>query len=283
MNANIFDIQKFSLHDGPGIRTVVFFKGCNMRCLWCHNPESQNPAPERMFYADRCTGCGECGKVCDSAFSDGCSAKGQCVEVCRHGAREISGRTQTVGDIVGSVLRDKPFYIQSGGGVTLSGGEPLLQIDACFELLSLCKSEGVSTAVETAGNIPYESIEKIRGGTDLFLFDIKGIDAGLHKRNTGVSDELILENARRIAGTDSNVLFRMPFVPGYNDGEAVKVADFVHSLGRQLEIMAYHNIGESKYRALGRQSATEAVIPPSREYMLETADKLRVKYEYSGW
>jgi pyruvate formate lyase activating enzyme len=283
MNAEIFDIQKFSLHDGPGIRTVVFFKGCNMRCLWCHNPESQNPARERMFYADKCTGCGECKKVCDSAFSKGCSAEGRCVEVCRHGAREISGRTQTAGDIVSSVLRDKPFYIQSGGGVTLSGGEPLLQPDACFEILSLCKSEGINTAIETAGNIPYESIEKIRAVTDLFLFDIKGIDAALHKRNTGVSNEQILENARRLAGTDSDVLFRMPFVPGYNDGEAVKAADFVHGLGRQLELMAYHNIGESKYRALGRHSATEAVIPPSPEFMLETADKLKVKYEYSGW
>ena len=276
--ACIFDIQRFSLHDGPGIRTTVFFKGCNLRCLWCHNPESQSPAPELMLYKEKCPGCGACKDYCARAFTPDCKKCGACASVCLHGAREQSGREADAAEIVRTVLRDQPFYKTSGGGITLSGGEPLLQKDAAKEILAACKAAGVNTAVETAGNVPWETFEALLPVTDLWLNDIKGTDEETHKKNTGVNNRLILENARRLAEAGADVRFRMPYIPGYNDAEAPAVAAFAKALGRPLELMAYHSLGESKYAALGRACPTAGLAAPSKDGMKRLAEELGAVY-----
>ena len=282
MDANIFDIQRFSIHDGPGIRTTVFFKGCNLKCLWCHNPESQSTKPVLLYYKDKCTGCGECEKICGNTYTENCIGCGKCSEVCKNKARRISGRTESTESIIKAVLKDKAYYETSGGGVTLSGGEPLLQSDACKEILSACKEAGVHTAIETAGCVKWEIFEKLLPYTDLFLFDIKGIDEDNHIKNTGMSNKLILENAAGLREKGAEVLFRMPYIPSYNDFEAETVVNFAKSLGSELELMAYHNIAIGKYNALNRKNATEAVIPPSKEDMEKLAKSIGAVYSPSG-
>ena len=272
--ALIFDIQRFSLHDGPGIRTTVFFKGCNLRCLWCHNPESRRIVPELMFYASLCMGCGKCRAACDKAFTDACVRCGRCASVCPNGAREISGKTETAEEILRTCLRDRRFYETSGGGVTLSGGEPLLQWEAAAAILRGCREENVNTAVETAGNVPWDVVSAVLPFTDLFLFDIKGVSEALHVENTGVSNRTILDNARRLASSGAAVRFRMPYIPGFNASEAPAVAAFAKSLGCELELMPYHTIGVGKYASLGRPYPAESAVPPTAEEMRRVADEL---------
>lgn len=281
MTGAVFDVQRFSLHDGPGIRTAVFFKGCSLRCLWCHNPESQRAAPELLFYREKCVGCGACKKVCGRAFTPACVGAGDCVSACLHGARELSGATRTAKEVAALVLRDRAFYRTSGGGVTLTGGEPLLQPAFASEILSACKENGVHTAVETAGDVPFSVFEALLPATDLFLFDLKGIDPALHRKNTGVDNSRILQNARSLAAT-GRVRFRMPYVPGYNDGEAPAVAAFARSCGAPLELMAYHAIGVGKYAALGRDYPAPDAVPPSPAFMRATAEALGAAYEWNG-
>ncbi len=280
--ACIFDIQRFSLHDGPGIRTTVFFKGCSLSCLWCHNPESQSPAPELMLYKEKCTGCGACRAFCGKAFTDACTRCGACAIICPSGARERTGREADTNEIVRTVLRDVPFYNTSGGGVTLSGGEPLLQPDAAYDILAACKQNGVHTAVETAGNVPQAALERILPVTDLFLFDIKGINEALHMKNTGVSNRRILENARWLVAQGADVRFRMPYVPGFNDREAPAVASFAKASARPPELMAYHGIGAGKYAALGRSYKAENVAPPAADEMQRLARSLGAIFEPAG-
>lgn len=280
---NIFDVQRFSIHDGPGIRTTVFFKGCNLKCLWCHNPESQRFQPVLLYYRDKCVSCGECAKICANTFTESCTACGKCVEVCQNKARRISGRKETAENIIKQVLKDKEYYKTSGGGVTLSGGEPLLQSDLCLEILKAVKEKGIHTAVETAANVKWEVFERLLPYTDLFLFDIKGIDEENHLKNTGVSNKLILENAVKLSQKGGNILFRMPYVPEFNDFEAEAVADFAKSLNKPLELMAYHNIAMGKYDALNRLYKTREVTPPSKEFMNALAEKLGAIYSPSGF
>lgn len=282
MTVNLFDIQRFSLHDGPGIRTVVFFKGCNLRCLWCHNPESQRSAPELMLYKEKCVGCGACSAFCAKAFTADCARCGACAQACVHGARERSGETAAVEDVVRTALRDAPFYRTSGGGVTLSGGEPLLQPEAAAAILFACRAQGVHTAVETAGNVPWETFLQLLPAADLFLFDIKGIDDALHRRNTGASNRLILENARKLCKTGAQMRFRMPYVPGFNAQEAPAVAAFARECGVPLELMAYHNIGAGKYDALERPYPAADAVLPTQAQMRELAGSLGAAYEPAG-
>ena len=283
MKALVFDVQRFSLHDGPGIRTTVFFKGCDLRCLWCHNPESQRREPELMLYPEKCTVCGACKRACAAAFTDACRRCGACADVCRAGARTRSGYARDTAELAALVLRDRPFYEQSGGGMTLSGGEPLLQAEAAAGLLRACKEAGVHTAVETAGHVPAAALEVVLPCTDLFLYDIKGIDPALHRRNTGADNALILANARRLAAEAAEVVFRMPYVPGFNDGEAEAAAAFAKSLGRPLELMAYHEIGAGKYAALGRAYPAAAAAPPGPAAMRDLAARLGARYEPTGF
>ncbi len=280
MEGKIFDIQRFSIYDGPGIRTNVFFKGCNLRCLWCHNPESQKFENQLLFYKEKCVGCGACTDLCDKAHTDNCTACGRCAEVCRNKAKKISGRSADSDEIVAEVIRDKEFYKTSGGGVTLSGGEPLLQPDFAADILKKCKNNNIHTAVETAGNVKWESFLKILPYTNLFLFDIKCMDEKKHTEFTGVSNRLILENAQKLKNVGANILFRTPVILGYNDSEIKAIADFCRPF--DYEILAYHKTGCGKYSALGLSYALSDVESPGREFMQNLANENGAIYKYTG-
>lgn len=280
MNGHIFDIQRFSIYDGPGIRTNIFFKGCNLRCLWCHNPESQKTENQLLFNSEKCVGCGKCTEICGKTFTPDCIACGKCVEVCFHDARKISGEIISAKEAAGIALRDKAFYETSGGGVTLSGGEPLLQADFAAEILKICKENGIHTAVETAANVPWSSFEKVMPYLDLVLCDIKCIDEEKHKKFTGVSNKVILENAEKLKQSRTEILFRTPVIPGYNDDEIEKIAGFCKPC--RYEILAYHKTGCGKYKSLGRDYGLSDVVPPSREFMEALAEKTGAEYNFTG-
>mgnify|MGYP001540650927 FL=1 len=264
--AMIFDIQRNSFVDGPGIRTTVFFKGCNLRCKWCHNPESQSFEKQMLFYKDKCTGCGKCREVCPNHLQS-CDFCGKCELYCPAEARKICGREYTSDEVLAEVIKDKAFYDNSGGGVTFSGGECMLQLDFLREILDKCKSAGIHTAVDTAGNVPWESFEKILPFTDLFLYDIKAFGAELHRKGTGVSNELILENLKNLSGR-ADIIVRIPVIGGYNDNdeEIRQIADFLKQIKIiKAELLPYHAMGEHKYTALGRN--TESFNVPNKNFM----------------
>ncbi len=280
MTGNIFNIQRFSIHDGPGIRTTVFLKGCNLRCIWCHNPESQSFSPVLMFYKNKCVGCGKCTEICKNAFTDKCTGCGKCTKVCEKGAKIISGEEMSSERIFDIIKKDKEFYNTSGGGVTFSGGEPLLQSDFLVEVLKMCKAENIKTAIETAANVNWSIFEKVLPFVDLVICDVKCIDEDKHKKLTGVSNKLILENAKKLMNSGKDILFRMPVIPGYNMDEVGKVADFVK--GFDLELMAYHKIGYGKYDALKKENLTFDVEPPTQDEMKELAKKYNAIFSPSG-
>ena len=205
--AVIFDIQRNSFVDGPGIRTTVFFKGCNLRCKWCHNPESRSSKPQIMFYKDKCRGCGRCKGVTEKDVGF----------VCFSDAKQICGKKYTAEEVFGIIQKDKPFYETSNGGVTFSGGECMLQIDFLCEILKKCKDNKIHTAVDTAGFVPWESFEKIIPYTDLFLYDIKAFNNDVHKEFTGVSNELILNNLVKLSERKANIAVRIPVIPTVNE------------------------------------------------------------------
>jgi len=266
LTGRLFDIQRFSVHDGPGIRTTVFFKGCPLRCLWCHNPEGIRMGDELSFLPDKCIGCGWCFSVCENHAHqmidgqhvldrDKCTICGRCAEKCHAAALEIVGRTATVEETLAEVLRDRPFYETSGGGMTLSGGEPLMQIDFAVALLQAAKGEGLHCAVETCGQVAWKCFERIVPYVDLFLFDIKETDTVRHEQYTGAGNEQILDNFRRLYDTGADILLRLPIVPGLNDRDehfraaAELVAQLPDLLG--VEIMPYHRLGLSKRQRFG--------------------------------
>lgn len=259
LTATIFDIERSSFVDGPGIRTTVFFKGCNLRCAWCHNPESQARAPQMLFYQNKCTGCGTCRQKCPNAqaFCDLC---GTCTLYCPAHAREICGREYTLDEVLCEVKKDKRFYESSGGGVTFSGGECMLQVEFLAKLLRLCKQNGIHTAVDTAGHVPYASFEKILPDTDLFLYDVKCFDSDLHKAYTGVGNEQILENLARLLRSGKPIRIRIPIIPGVNDTEEemqrIKAFLDLHGRPERVELLAYHAMGEHKYAAMGKELQT---------------------------
>ncbi len=280
MVGKIFDIQRFCIYDGPGIRTNVFFKGCPLRCVWCHNPESQKSENQLMFYRDKCAGCGECARLCANAFTGDCVGCGRCVERCRHDARRISGKEISSDEVVKTVLKDREFYRTSGGGVTLSGGEPLMQIDFAADILKKCRENGIHTAVETAGFVKWERFLKVIDCVDLFLYDIKGIDRENHIKNTGVSNELILENAKKLMAAEKNIRFRMPVVPEHNMREVAAVKAFAGDF--PLELMKYHTTGRGKYDALSRSEQKLAIVPPTDEEMEALAAENGAIYNKTG-
>lgn len=260
----IFDIQRFSIHDGPGIRTTVFVKGCPLSCQWCHNPESRLGAHQLAFYRNKCIGCGRCFAACEQgAVLQGeirldrtkCLICGACAEVCPGEALQIIGRTASVNDVLGVVMRDLPFYKTSGGGMTISGGEPMLQHEFSTSLLKAAREAGLHTAIETSGMTSWERLSEASQLVDMFLFDVKAVSPETHKRFCGVDNSTILQNARKLVELGAKVLFRTPIVPGCNDSDddIAQLGKFILSLpGKQrLELMAYHRIGSGKYEALG--------------------------------
>ncbi len=266
----IFNIEHSSFVDGPGIRTTVFFKGCNLRCAWCHNPESQSFLPQMMIYKEKCVSCGRCKEKCPSGLEN-CTLCGACALYCPADARRIKGKNYTVEEVLDEVLSDAPFYESSGGGVTFSGGECMLQIDFLEELLEKCKAAGVHTAVDTAGHVPFESFKKILDLTDIFLYDVKCFDSEKHKKYTGVGNELILKNLAKLLSAGKRIWVRIPIITGVNDTaeEMLCIKDFFDRNGypERIELLPYHSMGESKYDALGRQKTVFDV--PSEEKMRE--------------
>ncbi len=262
MMATLFDIERNSFVDGPGIRTTVFFKGCNLKCLWCHNPESQDFKPEQMFYRDKCKGCGKCNEICPTP--DGCTLCGKCIFYCPADARKVCGKEYTVDEVFAEIIKDKSYYDNSGGGVTFSGGECMLQVDFLAEILKKCKENSIHTAVDTAGHIPFKSFERILPYTDLFLYDIKTLDPEKHKQYTGVGNELILENLKKLFKANANILIRVPIIPNINDSieEMRLIKEFLDKNGipKKIELLPYHAMGENKYAAIGKE--VERFVPP---------------------
>ena len=265
MTATIFDIQRASFVDGPGIRTTVFFKGCNLRCAWCHNPESQSPKTEMLFYKNRCTGCGKCKEKCPNNLEK-CDLCGKCTLFCPHDAREICGREYTVDEVFSEIVKDKNIYENSGGGVTFSGGECMLQIDFLEEILKKCKDDGIHTAVDTAGYVSFDKFERILPYTDMFLYDVKIADSEKHKKYVGAPNELIIENLKKLIGLGKRVWVRVPVIAGINDTEEEILAINEISSGvEKIELLPYHAMGEHKYSALGMNVQTFSA--PSSEKM----------------
>lgn len=287
----IFDIKKLAVHDGPGIRTTVFFKGCPLNCWWCHNPEAIHPDPELVWFEIKCIGCGECFAVCPQhvheALSDGtrayhrerCLLCGKCVETCYAEALVMEGRKVTVEELMTELRKDIPFYENSGGGITLSGGEPLFQHEFVLSLLKQCKAEGLHTVLDTSGQASWEVFSEILPYVDLVLYDIKHMDDEMHRIHTGASNVLVLENLKKVGRSGAPIEIRMPIVPGINDAEeeillAARFLTGIRSI-RRVQLLPYHKLGQSKYRRLGKEYKLPEQKPPGRDQMEEIAAWIR--------
>ena len=261
----VFDIQKFCIYDGPGIRTTVFLKGCNIRCQWCHNPESFAAKPQLSFDKDKCVGCGDCARVCEQgvhSFKNGlhkvdfskCIACGKCVDACVFQALKIFGKEMTADQVLAEVMKDKKYY-KDDGGVTISGGEPSFQFEFLMELLRKFKEAGLHICLETNGIMSSEKIRMISQYVDLFLLDYKATGFELHKKLTGASNEQMLKNLNLLESLDKPVVLRCPVIPGLNDQdehfEKIKELKKQHKNIRKVEIMAYHSLGKCKWDSLG--------------------------------
>jgi pyruvate formate lyase activating enzyme len=288
----IWDLKRYALHDGPGIRTTVFFKGCPLRCPWCCNPESQSFDPEISWLGENCLGCNRCLETCPRGaieFRDGvrridmagCDLCGRCVDACPGRALVQVGRLTSVSELLCEVVRDGVFFQRSGGGLTLSGGEPAVQPLFARELLRRYKTEeyGLHTALETCGYAPWEDLAGVLEYTDLVLYDIKIMDPRGHQQATGVDNRLILDNARRIAATGKSLVIRLPLIPGHTDSEenVAAIAAYARELPgvEEIHLLPYHRLGEPKYRRLGRPYALEAVATYPRARAAALADLVR--------
>lgn len=285
----VLDIRKFSIHDGPGIRTTVFLKGCALSCWWCHNPESQARGVEAVLRDNRCIRCGACVDACQHGavtWTDAgpvtdraaCAACGTCAAVCYAEAREIAGRELSVETVMAVVEQDLPFYVESGGGVTLSGGEPLLQREFTAALLTALRRRGIHTALDTCGYAAWDTVERLRGDVDLFLYDVKLMDDARHRRFTGVPNAPILGNLEGLSARGHAIRLRVPVIPGVNDDDenldalAAFAVRLPHLAG--VDLLPYHHIGADKYARLDRTYPLPDTRPPSRERLDAIARRL---------
>ncbi len=278
---NIFDVQRFSIHDGPGIRTTVFLKGCPARCPWCSNPESQCALPELSYSRSRCLRCGRCVAVCpeqvlslqpDAVAIDRtrCVPCSECSGVCPSGAMRLVGRSVTAADVLAEVERDRVFYEHSGGGMTISGGEPLAQPEFTLALLAGARSRGLHSAVETAGLADPETAERVLARADLILYDVKQVDADANMSVVGDDDAVMLSNAPLAARLGVKMIVRVPVIPGFNDQphQVRAIGEFARSLGvTEMHLLPYHGYGVSKYASLGRRYEMPETVPPTREHL----------------
>lgn len=264
MTGKIFAIKRFAVHDGDGIRTTVFFKGCTLGCLWCHNPEGMSFAPQLAFYSHKCVGCGECFDCPENAIKmldgkatlerESCIACGKCVEKCIFSAREYFGRSVDACELAEELCTDREFFENSGGGVTLSGGECLAQPEFALELLKKLKKKGINTAVDTCGYVPRTVFEKVFPYVDTFLYDIKAIDPEIHEKCTGRDNSLILSNFEYLCSKNCNIEVRIPFVVGLNDGEIGKIGELLRGKPiKKVTLLKYHDLARSKFESLGME------------------------------
>lgn len=278
MKAIITDIKRFAVHDGNGIRTTVFFKGCPLKCVWCHNPEGISPKTQIAYYEHKCINCGMCVNVCENKahiIADGkhtfdrklCVACGKCETVCLGDALKIYGKEYSVDELLPFLIEDKDFYDNSDGGVTLSGGECLIHADFCTELLKKLKEKNINTDVDTCGFVPREAFDKVMPYTDTFLYDIKAIDENVHIKCTGQSNKQILENIKYIDSENKAIEVRIPYVPNYNDEQIRKIAKFMQELKnvKRVKILPYHNYAVSKYTALNIKNTLQKTLPTDSE------------------
>ena len=283
----LVEIKHFAVHDGPGIRTTVFLKGCPLHCRWCHNPEGIRPEPELAVLYSRCTGCGRCAAVCpchkiengEHRFDLGsCRHCGKCANACLHDALILYGYSASVETVARDVLSDRPFY-RHGGGVTISGGEPLLQPEFCTDLLSQLQTEKIHCAIDTSGEAPWDILEQLLSVTDLFLYDLKHIDHEKHQKYTGRGNRRILENLKRLSLTGKEIEIRIPVIPGFNDSddEIAASGDFLAGLRNisGVRLLPYHSLARSKYLSLGRKDTMPQATSPDSTRLRHIADILR--------
>jgi pyruvate formate lyase activating enzyme len=279
LTGTIFDLKRYAINDGPGIRTAVFMKGCPLDCWWCHNPEGRAMHPQLMVRSNRCRLCGDCVAACpqgairleDKVYTDAvlCQDCGACAQACVQGARELVGRTVTVPELLREIERDVVFFDQSGGGVTLTGGEPLMQPRFTRELLRACQAHGIHTALDTSGYAPGKVVAEAVKYTALFLYDLKLMDDARHRKFTGVSNRLILSNLRRLSAAGAQIIVRIPLIPGVNDDAQNLhltqqfLASLPHAVG--VEVLPYHDIAQAKYAALDLVYRLPALTSPSVE------------------
>lgn len=289
MTGLVSRVERGAVHDGPGLRTVVFLKGCPLRCQWCHSPETQAAHPEMLLFRDRCLACGACVSSCPHGVASldpdpcqvdrvRCRACGTCADICPTGARELSGHVRDVDDVMAEVLRDRMFFEGSGGGLTISGGEPLQQPAFTLALLARCRAEGIHTAVETCGLVNRKVLLAAAACTDLFLYDLKTVDEERHRQVTGVSNAPILANLATLAEAHRSVIVRLPLVPGVNDDlrDVATYGALVASLRlERVDVLPYHRAGTAKYARLDRQYPLEQLEPPTPDHVARVVETLR--------
>jgi len=291
LTGRVFDIKRYSIHDGPGIRTTVFLKGCSLRCVWCHNPESIDPGPNLMYWPSRCSRCYSCLNACpkEALAKDAagavvidrakCDLCGKCAEACLYDAMQFVGREMSVEDVLGEAEKDKIFYDQSGGGVTLSGGDPFVQAGFAEALLDGCRARGIRTAVDTAGFANNGVLDRLAPKADLILYDLKSMDDDRHKEFTGVSNAPVLENLKRLAAGRTEIWVRIPLVAGVNDDDdnIRRTIEFLSSLKtiRRVGLLPYHSSGLDKARRIGRENVFRKFEAPSEERLAAVATAFR--------
>ena len=287
--AMLMDVKRFAVHDGPGLRTTLFLKGCPLHCIWCHNPEGISKKPQLAYYTNKCLHCMECVNICPQGahkneqglhlfVREQCTSCGLCQSVCLGEALSLFGKIVTIEEALRIVLEDRIFFEESGGGVTLSGGEPLLQADFCKALLTGLHTEGISTAVDTSGCVPWSSFQKVINVTDIFLFDIKHMDSKRHRELTGVSNEKIIKNLRMLSEREARIEIRIPLIPGYNDDNINidAICSFLFTIRiERVRLLPYHDMARNKYCSLGMEDTLPQVMPSSAEALMRVYKRLQ--------